>query len=312
MSYWKFFPAGAADDGWGRVPMWGFAEGAEVGRVYGYLPPSTHLVVQPERMSDAGFVDATPHRAELPSAYNRYQATATDPFYRAETEPLQMLLRPLFITSFLIDDLLADEGLTERGPVVLSSASSKTAIAAAYLLSRRADAEVVGLTSEGNAEFVEGLGIYARTVLYEAVADEGGGPATFVDMAGDAGVRRAVHAAHGDDLIASVVVGATHHDAAADGGGEPLPGPRPAFFFAPDRVKKRSADWGFDGLTERAADAWHPFCSWVGEWLEVLEGEGFDALERIWPDVLDGRVPPHQAHVLKGLGPGTTSAWTRS
>ena len=50
MSYWDFFPA---EDGWGRVPMWGFAEveaseaeGVEVGtRVYGYLPPSSHLLV---------------------------------------------------------------------------------------------------------------------------------------------------------------------------------------------------------------------------------------------------------------------------
>src|SRR6476659_885622 len=50
MSYWDFFPA---PDGWGRVPMWGFAEveqseadGVEAGtRVYGYLPPSSHLLV---------------------------------------------------------------------------------------------------------------------------------------------------------------------------------------------------------------------------------------------------------------------------
>ena len=48
-----------------------------------------------------------------------------------------MLLRPLFFTSFLIDDQLADEGLVERGPIVISSASSKTAIAAAFLLARR-------------------------------------------------------------------------------------------------------------------------------------------------------------------------------
>ena len=52
MSYWDFFPA---EDGWGRVPMWGFAEverseadGVEPGtRVYGYLPPSSHLLVHP-------------------------------------------------------------------------------------------------------------------------------------------------------------------------------------------------------------------------------------------------------------------------
>src|SRR4029077_13269173 len=142
MSYWDFFPA---EEGWGRIPVWGFAEvarseaeGVESGtRLYGYLPPSSHLVVTPVDADDAGFVDGSPHRAALPSAYHRYLATDADPFYAATTEDLQMLLRPLFFTSFLIDDQLADEGLTERGPILISSASSKTAIAAAFLLARR-------------------------------------------------------------------------------------------------------------------------------------------------------------------------------
>ena len=88
MSYWDFFPA---EDGWGRVPMWGFAEveqseaeGVEPGtRLYGYLPPSSHLVVTPADADERGFVDGSPHRAALPSAYQRYLATEADPFYRA-------------------------------------------------------------------------------------------------------------------------------------------------------------------------------------------------------------------------------------
>src|SRR3989442_15329341 len=59
MSYWDFFPA---EEGWGRVPVWGFADviesradGLEEGvRVYGYLPPSTHLLVVPERVEPHG------------------------------------------------------------------------------------------------------------------------------------------------------------------------------------------------------------------------------------------------------------------
>src|ERR1700710_1430381 len=119
MSYWDFFPAA---DGWGRVPMWGFAEversevdGVEVGtRVYGYLPPSSWLLVTPVGVAPAGFVDGSPHRTALPSAYHRYLATGADPFYRPETEAIQMLLRPLFFTSFLIHDPLGDEGLAQR------------------------------------------------------------------------------------------------------------------------------------------------------------------------------------------------------
>ena len=161
MSYWDFFPA---EDGWGRVPVWGFAEvesseaeGVEPGtRVYGYLPPSSHLLVTPVSVGGQGFVDGSPHRAALPSAYHRYLASGADAFYRADTEAIQMLLRPLFFTSFLIDDQLADEGLTERGPILISSASSKTAIAAAFLLARREGVELVGLTSPRNARVRRG------------------------------------------------------------------------------------------------------------------------------------------------------------
>ncbi len=67
MSYWDFFPAEA---GWGRVPMWGFAEverseaeGVDPGtRLYGYLPPSSHLIVTPADAASAA--SSTPPRTE--------------------------------------------------------------------------------------------------------------------------------------------------------------------------------------------------------------------------------------------------------
>ncbi len=306
MSYWDFFPA---PDGWGRVPMWGFAEverseadGVEAGtRVYGYLPPSSHLLTTPASIDGQGFVDGSPHRAELPSAYHRYVASGADPFYAPDTESIQMLLRPLFFTSFLIDDQLDDEGLTGRGPILISSASSKTAIAAAFLLARREEVELIGLTSPGNREFVEGLGVYGRTVPYEEIDSLERGPATFVDIAGDGAVRRAVHSHFGDELAHSMAVGITHWEELGAGEGE-LPGPAPTFFFAPDRVAKRSEDWGRAGLEQRVAETWHPFCEWIGERLEVIPGRGFEALERVYLEVIEGGVDPRTAHVISLAG----------
>lgn len=302
MSYWDFFPAA---DGWGRIPMWGFAEVersnaenvAPGARLFGYLPSSSHLIVAPTAAGKGGFVDGSPHRAALPSAYHRYLTTAADRFYRPDTEAMQMLLRPLFYTSFLIDDQLADEELTARGPIVVSSASSKTAIAAAFLLARREDVELVGLTSPRNAEFVEGLGIYDRTVAYDAIESLARGPATFVDIAGDGAVRLAVHRHYGDRLVHSMAVGMTHWEELQAGAGE-LPGPRPTFFFAPDRVTKRAKDWGRAGLESSVADAWHPFCEWAASWLEPIRGEDFEAVRSAYLDVLEGRVEPARAHVL--------------
>ena len=302
MSYWNFFPA---EDGWGRVPMWGFAEverseaeGVEPGtRLYGYLPPSSHLMVAPAHASERGFVDGSEHRAALPPVYNRYAASGSDPFYRADTEEIQILMRPLFYTSFLVDDQLADEGLVGRGPILISSASSKTAIAAAFMLAQREGVELVALTSPRRAEFVEGLGIYGRTVTYEAIDALEREPATYVDFAGDDEVRRAVHSHFGDALAYSMSIGLTHWEELGAGDGE-LPGPRPAFFFAPDRATKRAADWGGAGLEQRVAEAWHPFCEWTAGWLEVIRGRGFDAVKDAYLDVLEGRVAPKAAHVL--------------
>lgn len=302
MSYWDFFPA---DETWGRVPVWGFAEverseaaNVEHGaRVYGYLPPSSQLVVTPAHADERGFVDGSPHRAALPAAYQRYEVTDADPFYRPDTEEMQMLLRPLFFTSFLIDDELADEGLATRGPIVISSASSKTAIAAAFLLAQREGVELIGLTSPRSAEFVEGLGIYSRRVTYDAIDSLERGPATFVDIAGDGEVRLAVHSHYGDELVHSMAVGVTHWEELGAGEGE-LPGPSPTFFFAPDRVVKRSEDWGGAELNRRVADAWHPFCEWTGGWLDVVRGHGFEAVRSAYLDVLEGRVDPETAHVV--------------
>ena len=303
MSYWDFFPA---EDGWGTLPTWGFAEvesseaeGVEAGHPALRVPA---VLLAPG--GDAGRRRRVRVRRRLsrtkppcPPPTTATWPAGADPFYRAETEAIQMLLRPLFFTSFLIDDQLDDDGLATRGPVIVSSASSKTSIAAAFLLAQREDVELVGLTSGRSVEFVEGLGIYDRTVSYDAIDSLERGPATYVDVSGDGDVRQAVHSHFGDDLVHSMAVGATHWEEMGAGAGE-LPGPAPAFFFAPDRVAKRAEDWGRAELETRVADAWHPFCEWIDGWLETIDGEGFDAVQDAWLDVLEGRVEPKQAHVL--------------
>jgi NADPH:quinone reductase-like Zn-dependent oxidoreductase len=287
------------------MPVWGFAEVRtsrvseleEGTRVYGYLPPSTELLVTPDRVSAAGFTDVSAHRTSLPGTYNVYLSVQSDPAYDAGREDQQMLLRPLFYTSFLIDDFLQDGSLFGAGAVVISSASSKTASALAFLLSRREGIEVVGLSSSRGAEFARGLGVYDHVLSYEQLDELPQGTAVYVDIAGDAEVRNAVHRHYREDLAHSAVVGATHHDSLGevpDG----LPGPRPTFFFAPDRVSKRTIDWGWDGLQRRLADAWGGYVEWTDGWLEVLHGSGPQALEHAYLDLLDGRVNPAQAHVL--------------
>jgi hypothetical protein len=303
MSYWSFFPA---EEGWGRVPVWGFANVAAAGgtdlavggRVFGYFPPSSQLVVLPERIDARGFVDGAPHRAGLPAAYNSYALVDELPLYEQRFEEQQMLLWPLFYTSFLIDDFLGGEGLFGADTAVVSSASSKTALSAAFLLGRREGVEVIGLTSPSRVEFTEGLDLYDRVFAYPDVESLPSSPAVYVDIAGDVDVRAAVHGHFGDELRHSAVVGATHWESPGAESGEPLPGPRPEFFFAPDHVRRRTADWGREELDRRVADAWRPFVEWATGWLTVVRGEGPDAVEAAYLELLDGRSDPSVGHVL--------------
>ncbi len=311
MNYWEFFPTD--DTAWGRIPVWGFAnvvesrcEGIGPGeRFYGYWPLATHAVLQPQRVRPTGFVDGAEHRRELHAVYNQYVRCSADPACDAAREAEQALLRPLYITSFLIDDFLADNAFFGTRRVVLSSASSKTAYGTAFCLSRRRGSptavQAVGLTSPGNIAFTQGLGCYDQVLPHADVTrlatDE---PAVYIDFSGSAAVRESVHRHFGDKLAYSCSVGGTHW--AELGSGRGLPGPRPVLFFAPAQIRKRVAEWGSAGLQERLAQAWHAFMQPVTDaqhpWLQVVRGQGRAAVEEVYAALLDGRTRPQEGHVL--------------
>jgi hypothetical protein len=303
LSYWSFFPAAP---GWGRIPVWGFADVlrsshpriAEGERVFGYLPMSTHLVVQADGAGPDGFVDAAAHRAGLPAIYNRYSLAANDTTYERAHEDQQMLFRPLFITAFLLDDFIADNAFFGARTVVLSSASSKTALGLAFLLStgRRADCEVLGLTSAANRAFVEGLGCYDKVVTYDQIGALPLAPVVFIDMAGDGGLTSALHHHFRDEMKHSCVVGMTHwerREQAAD-----LPGPPPTFFFAPHRLQKRTQEWGAEEFQRRYRGAWRRFVDFTRDRIRVVRAGGPAAVERVYRETLDGLARPNEGHVL--------------
>ena len=315
MNYWNFFPTGVA--GTGCIPVWGFGDvvesrctGVAVGeRFYGYFPMATELVLRPVRMNDSGFFDGAEHRRELHPVYNQYTRCSTDPAYQVASEAQQALLRPLFMTSFLIDDMLADNHFFGARTVVLSSASSKTAYGTAFCLAQRrggdAAIKVIGLTSPGNLAFTQSLGCYDEVLSYDAVntlpTDT---PAVFVDFSGNAALRMSVHARLADRLMYSCSVGGTHWEALGSGKG--LPGPRPILFFAPAQVKKRTGDWGAAGLQERIASAWSAFMARVTDaqhpWLQVVRGHGPAAVEATYAALLAGTMPPSEGHFIAIAG----------
>ncbi|MFF0172988.1 DUF2855 family protein [Micromonospora profundi] len=300
MRYWQFFPPEprGLDGQWGLPPLWGFAEvvastveGVEVGqRVYGYLPPAGHLVVRPDRVNATGFRDASAHRAELPSPYNSYRSTTGDPAYRPEQEDLLILFRPLFFTSFMLADQVIDNDFYGVRSLVLSSASSKTAYAAAFELHGRGP-RLVGLTSPGNLAFTRSLGCYDEVISYDDIDTLDVVETAYLDLSGAPATRAALRGHLGDRLVRDIAVGLTNQTPNADAAGE--------VFFAPVQMRKRGQDWGREGLDERFTAAWQRFAPMLSGWLDVRVGGGPEALRDAWLDVLAGRTPPRTGHVVQ-------------
>ena len=299
-SYWKFFPG---PEGFGRSPVWGFAEVEEsrsdavkVGqRVWGYYPLGTHLVVTPIKAGPHGFVDGAEHRRGLPPVYNQYLLVQPGD---ARSEALTALFKPLFTTSFVIDDQFEANGFYGAETVLFASASSKTALGAAWLMRRRKAVQVVGLTSPRNVALTEKTAAYDRVVTYAEVAELAKRPTAFVDMAGDSAVQMAVHTHFADALKASVSVGATHWDAPR--AAATLPGPAPTFFFAPDVIVARTKEWGNDVFQSKVEAAQAAFLASAAAWLEVDEARGVDATIAAWRALVDGRANPEQG-LIRGV-----------
>lgn len=289
LGYWRLFPA---PEGWGRIPAWGHARVvasrspglAEGQRVLGLVPMGTHVTVQ-AAANPLGFFDAAPHRAELSPIYNQYLSLEDD------GDDAALVMRPLFITSLLLDLVLSEAGFEGARSVVLTSASSKTAYGLAHLLRGR-PVETIGLTSAPRRPWVESLRLYDKVLSYDEVGDlEAPDGAVLVDFAGNGAHLRDVHERLGEALKRSIMVGFTHRRAATDA--EPPPSPDSQFFFAPDEIAQRAQDLG-----RQYAEAWRGFAPVVQRAMRIERITDGDELVRAYRELLDGRADPAVGFVV--------------
>ena len=293
--YWDFFPG---PTGFGRMPVWGFADVAESRveglapgeRLFGFLPISTDLILTVGDLSASAFTDASPWRCGLAGAYNRYHRVAGQPSFAPEFEAKQAIFRPLFRTSFLLEAFLNDNAFFGAKSVLISSASSKTSLGLGYLLASAGGKNIhtIGLTSRANAAFVSQTGYFDQVVVYEDIGQMEKTPSVFVDMAGDQGVRTAVHERFGELLKYSSAVGATHWE--NPGGAHGLQGPKPVAFLGFEQIAGLHAKWGADGFDQRVATALSGFLDSATAWLQICEHRGRNSIETLYHDVLAGRV----------------------
>ena len=305
--YWNFFPA---PEGKGIVPMWGHAKVIEshhpdfaVGeRVYGYLPMASHLDVMPGKVSASGFVDMAEHRQPMSPIYNQYSRLAADPEHDPSREGERMIFGPLFKTGFLIEYFMRSQDWFGAGQVVLTSASSKTAMGLASVAKGRSPSvRRIGLTSAGNVDFVKECGLYDEVLAYDAVSEIARVPSVTVDFAGNAALLAKLHHHFGDELKYSCLVGATHVEERGGGlgGGADLPGPTPTLFFAPDHIVALFKEHGPEKAGAMVGESWHAFLAVAGGSVEIERHQGLAAARDVFVEMVGGKVDPAKGIVIE-------------
>jgi hypothetical protein len=303
--YWDFFPAG---EGRGIVPVWGHATVVAAGdtgltpgeRVYGYLPMATHLVVEPVRVGEGGFTDGAAHRAARAAVYNQYRRLNGDPGHVAGGEDVRSVFEPLFLTSFLIEAMFRRDDRYGARRLIVTSASSKTAMALAHVAGASSpQVERIGLTSAKNIGFVERTGLYDRVLGYDEMGELGAGAAVSVDFAGNGATLAALHAAVGDDLKYSCLVGVTDWQNRGGFGARDITGPKPILFFAPDHVATTIGELGPKGFQTAVADRWRAFAGDAAKLVKVEAVAGLADAIPAWVAAVEGRASPDVGVVVK-------------
>ncbi len=318
MRYWDFYPQANPDVG--AVPVWGFATVLESkhpdvlngDQFYGYFTAASHVDLQVGPISSKGFICADAHRRDLALVYNQYINVASDPYFAAALSALgsikqiqtakptqtaqafESLLRPLYLTSWLINDLIQDQQGFGADQLVFSSASSKTAYLLAWLhRSQPNPMKIIGLTSRANHAFCDSLGCYDQLITYDQLDQLDSATASlYVDFAGNSQLRREVHDRL-PNLTYDCSVGGTHIEQ-LKGAGD-LKGPRPVLFFAPGQSKKRAQEWTPAGLEQRLSDSWQTLMNTMAAqtppWFTIEYQTGEQALINSWEQLVANQLP---------------------
>lgn len=307
--YFDFFSA--TEEPTSTVPVWGVAivvksKHGEVRfgeRVYGYFPLSQYCILRPDIVKKAYF---TVQRPQLPAdraVYHQYFRASGDVEFEADKEEYMCIFRPLWGTSFFLDDFLQENSYFGGDVVVVSSASSKTAYCYALLQQgKRTKVKVIGLTSSGNVPFVKSLGWYDQVVDYrdlDEFARSINETVTYVDIAGNQPLNSRIHKIFGDRLQKQVTVGMSHFN----NGDLPtydsthIKAEKMILFFAPEWIEKRAPKEGED-LVKRRSKAWKDLLDNAHKCVDLKVLAGSEAVKTVYLNMLAGKANPRDGFIL--------------
>lgn len=281
--YWSIFPA---RDPWIVPPAWGEAELDDGKAVYGLVPIGSHTPLKLEA-TRSGWREASANREAVDPGYNLYiPATGSA---RQREDALQF--RPLVVLGLVLARWLRDESWFGASRVLVTSASSKTALG--YAMQHSDDLPLDALTSARSRAFVEKTGQYRHTFTYVDLP-QSNADTLILDFAGDPALIRHLRESH-NARVTVVRIGITHANNTLF--------EDETVFFAPQRIAHEIAGQGFDAFERDRAAAIAEFAEQSSNWFvrEYLDGQ--EAIVGTFRDLLAGRVAPDRLLIARPNGP---------
>jgi hypothetical protein len=300
--YWQFF---STDDEWGSIPCWGFAEvqfsksaEIQVGAVYyGFFPMASHLKVKAGRIENNSFFDVSKHRAALPAVYNQYSKSKDE----QGLWPFQMLFRPLFTTSFLLADYIQSLQYFDSKNIIITSASSKTAMGLAFILAEYkrkhpSDFKVIGLTSFANVYFLSQTGYYDDVLDYSEISELALENSILIDLAGSKSILIELESHLKTGLKQILTVGKSHWETKIEDDKKLLT--PTTLFFAPAQAQKRIAEWGYSKFAQHLSEQMALFHASSSSWLNYVFINTSEEWELIYKHGISGGFNPESGYII--------------
>jgi hypothetical protein len=286
------------------VPVWGFAnvissknENVSEGeKFYGYFPMSKYLKVIPKKVNTHGFIDDSNHRRKLPSVYNHYLKISNNTDESVEYHPL---IKPLFLTSFLNYFFLKDEKFFECDQIILTSASSKTALSLAFLLSKNKledKKKIIGITSDKNIKFLSKIKFYDTVLSYDNAEEKlNTSKSIIVDFAGNSDYLKKLSDYLADSLKYVSLIGLA--DWSSKTNFKSIPNSK--FFFAPNHFEKRYRTMGVKKTTLLAEDLLKEFIMQIKHDIKLKYFNDPKELHELYLKSLKGKIDPSKGYMVQ-------------
>jgi len=307
-------------------PVWGLCEVTQstmesvpVGSVYRAMLPLGTQVHFTRAKVEPTLGNLIIHRPTTHSAYNLFTPIPSESVSHpknSQTSGLALTCYPGILTGLGLYFSLHHANYYNCDTIVVSSASSKVALAFALYMKDTRDKNVIGYTSESNKHFCESTGLYSKILTYDEVLSETVGRVVMVDISGR-GTIYTNNQSHVKKLLCIGNTSGTPANASTFtsftayakvklvltmmGGPKWIcsrMNPTQELFLIMDTLQEMLEEWGKEHYLKTFEDNTRTFCEEASKWMNERKCDSEETIQSAFEDITEGHVPPSEFVVL--------------